>query len=50
MQDILGLDDEARLNMPGSTGSNWLWRMTKEALSPEIEHMLREMVQLYNRS
>lgn len=50
MQDILGLDEEARLNMPGSTGSNWLWRMTKEALSPEIKHMLREMVQLYNRS
>ena len=27
MQDILGLDDSARMNCPGTTGGNWLWRM-----------------------
>ena len=29
MQDILSLDTEARMNMPGSPGGNWKWRLTK---------------------
>ncbi len=29
MQDILGLDTEARMNMPGSLGGNWKWRLKK---------------------
>jgi malto-oligosyltrehalose synthase/4-alpha-glucanotransferase len=49
MQDVLGLDENARLNMPGSTGSNWLWRMQKDVLTPELEKQLRELILLYNR-
>jgi 4-alpha-glucanotransferase len=26
-QDLLGLGDEARLNMPGTVAGNWSWRM-----------------------
>lgn len=26
LQDILGLDDEARMNVPGTTGKNWSWQ------------------------
>lgn len=26
LQDILGLDDEARMNMPGTTDRNWKWQ------------------------
>lgn len=29
LQDVLGLDDRARLNTPGTVGSpNWMWRLT----------------------
>lgn len=27
MQDILGLDGDARMNYPGTVGGNWVWRM-----------------------
>lgn len=29
MQDILGLDDAARMNIPGTALGNWQWRMEK---------------------
>ncbi len=29
MQDILGLGAGCRMNVPGSTKGNWLWRMSK---------------------
>ena len=29
MQDLLGLDTDARMNTPGTLGGNWLWRLTK---------------------
>ena len=31
MQDLLGLDNHARINQPATTGSNWQWRMLKGA-------------------
>ena len=36
MQDILGLDESARMNFPGTTGGNWLWRMKPGAVSQEL--------------
>ena len=36
MQDILGLDGSARMNYPGTTGGNWLWRMKPDQLSLEL--------------
>ena len=36
MQDILGLGTEARMNYPGSTGSNWLWRMKPGMLTVDL--------------
>jgi 4-alpha-glucanotransferase len=27
VQDILGLDAEARMNTPGTAGGNWEWRL-----------------------
>ena len=29
-QDLLGLGIESRMNLPGTLGGNWLWRMTEE--------------------
>lgn len=31
MQDILGLDNHARVNAPSTCGSNWQWRMLPDA-------------------
>ena len=33
MQDILALDDKARMNIPGTALGNWRWRMTDSAFS-----------------
>ena len=32
VQDVLGLDDEARINVPGVADGNWTWRMTEGQL------------------
>ena len=32
VQDVLGLDDSARINVPGIPEGNWTWRMTQENL------------------
>lgn len=43
LADILGLDDEARLNTPGTVGSpNWEWRLTDwDALEKEKEDITK---------
>lgn len=49
MQDILGLDDQARMNKPGSMEGNWQWRMKEEDLTDEIGLRLKELTKLYWR-
>ncbi|MBS1689937.1 MAG: 4-alpha-glucanotransferase [Bacteroidetes bacterium] len=49
IQDILGLDAQARINTPGASKDNWLWRLQQNALSPETEKHLYSWVQMYNR-
>jgi len=49
MQDVLGLDESARMNMPGSGENNWSWRLLPGQLLKQIEHRLREWVCVYNR-
>lgn len=49
MQDILGLDGEARMNLPGTIGGNWLWRMEPDALTDALVKRLRELNQRCNR-
>lgn len=43
MQDILRLPEEARMNLPGTIGKNWLWRMKPGAISPQLARQLRQM-------
>ena len=43
MQDILYLGGEARMNLPGSTGGNWAWRMKPGAASEEVAAHLMAM-------
>ena len=30
MQDLLNLDDSARLNKPGTIENNWTWRLSRK--------------------
>ncbi len=40
MQDILRLGGEARMNLPGTLGGNWAWRMMPDALSSGLSEAL----------
>jgi 4-alpha-glucanotransferase len=49
-QDILGLDESARMNRPASVENNWVWRMKNDGLQiPKTEQRLRQWSELYNR-
>ena len=50
MQDIFGLGNEARMNLPASSSGNWNWRFRAEAVTLEIIEKLREMTEIYGRS
>lgn len=41
MQDILGLDNSARMNYPGIASGNWTWRMKKGEFSEELVEKLK---------
>ena len=43
MQDILGLGGEARMNLPGTIGGNWMWRMLPGMLTEELAERLLEL-------
>ncbi|HYG20783.1 MAG TPA: 4-alpha-glucanotransferase [Ohtaekwangia sp.] len=49
MQDVLGLDESARMNTPASLKNNWLWRMEKGALTLGIQNLLKKWTVTYNR-
>ena len=50
MQDILGLGNEARMNLPGRSDGNWQFRFEWEQLTPGITRRLRELVDTYART
>ena len=51
MQDIMGLDNSARMNVPSTVGiSNWSWRMDPNQLEGWKLDRLREYIMLYGRS
>ncbi|MCL2694997.1 MAG: 4-alpha-glucanotransferase [Clostridiales bacterium] len=49
MQDVLGLGVGSRMNVPGTLGDNWRWRMEKDALTPDLAKRLRALTKLYAR-
>jgi 4-alpha-glucanotransferase len=49
MQDVLGLGSEARMNHPGTVGSNWTWRCPAGALTDSLANRLARLVDLYER-
>ncbi len=49
MQDILSLDNHARMNHPSTLGGNWSWRMSGDALNEFIRSRIAEMNLVYGR-
>ncbi|AFY73613.1 4-alpha-glucanotransferase [Synechococcus sp. PCC 7502] len=50
LQDIWGLDNTARMNMPGTATGNWAWRYSSnDLLTSDLSDRLRNLTQLYSR-
>ncbi|HEV2066721.1 MAG TPA: 4-alpha-glucanotransferase [Thermomicrobiales bacterium] len=49
MQDVLRLDDRARMNVPGKPEGNWSWRCREDQLASDLATGLRDMTWLYGR-
>ena len=49
LQDMLGLDSSARMNVPGTAEGNWQWKAKKEDLTPELAEKYRKLAEKYCR-
>jgi 4-alpha-glucanotransferase len=49
MQDVLGLDNSARMNLPASMSGNWNWRMRKNVVTEETFTILKELTEIFDR-
>ena len=45
LQDMLSLDDEARLNVPGTPEGNWRWRVDAALLTDETAQRYRKLAE-----
>ena len=50
LQDYLGLDNKARINLPGSVNINWFWRMRKGVCDNKLATRIRKLTVLYGRT
>ena len=49
MQDLLRLDESARINDPSGGANNWCWRMQKEDVDEDLAHNLADLMKLFCR-
>lgn len=49
VQDILCLDNSARINTPSTMGDNWRWRLAKGQLTSEHARNMRHLAGIYGR-
>lgn len=49
LQDVLGLGNDARMNLPNSTSGNWSWRFEDGALTQDIAFRLLDLTRTYGR-
>ncbi len=50
MQDLLRLDGSARMNLPGTTGGNWRWRLDTDFDRGNLAHRLAQVTADHNRN
>ncbi|AMM52322.1 malto-oligosyltrehalose synthase [Rufibacter sp. DG15C] len=49
MQDVLGIDEQGRMNTPGQAHGNWGWRLMPGQINKQTQNQLKEWTWLYNR-
>ncbi len=49
MQDFLEMPNWARMNTPGTSSGNWLWRMLPDQITPTLTQRIADMTKLYDR-
>lgn len=49
IQDYLGLDSEARINIPSTLGGNWTWRLLENEITDELLMKIRNLTKLFGR-
>ncbi len=49
IQDYLKLDNQARINHPGTVGENWCWRLKPEQLRRDLAEQVRDLTMRYGR-
>jgi len=49
MQDVLGLGQESRMNLPSVANGNWSWRLGPDQIAPAVAARLLEFTQTYGR-
>lgn len=50
LQDVMRLDDDARMNFPGTPTGNWTWRFAPHQLHSGLAEGLKELTEAYGRS
>lgn len=49
LQDVLGLDDTCRMNVPGKIEGNWAWNADASQLTPDVTKRLKSWVSASGR-
>jgi 4-alpha-glucanotransferase len=49
IQDILGLDESARMNTPSQAQNNWTWRLLPNQVTQDVINKLQEYLWIYLR-
>jgi 4-alpha-glucanotransferase len=49
LQDVMRLDDAARMNVPGQPTGNWSWRYQSDQLTSGLARGLRDLTETYGR-
>lgn len=50
LQDILNLDEQSRMNLPGTTEQNWSFKLVGDELKPQIAAKLAVLTKIFHRS
>ena len=49
LQDFLGLDNQARMNVPGTIENNWLWQYDGSSLTSALANRIAHLVDTHQR-
>jgi 4-alpha-glucanotransferase len=49
LQDVLKLDSQSRMNMPGTLGGNWHWRFEWSQFDADFNQKIQQLMTIYQR-